>query len=502
VRSIGVPAVLVLLLVFGIAWLSELSLTTLTPPVDNIEQLTWVRSLEWGYHVHPPLPTWLLFLPVRIFGWTALVPALTGAALTLGAMALLWSLLRRLRGPRYAATALLATLCITFYSGRLDHFNHNVVLLFLNVACAAAAWRAFDAPQIRRHWIWLGVLTGLGGLAKYEVAITAVAVLGVFAATRGWRDRRVVFGLGLAAVTALVLIAPHLVWLGRHDFGPVRYALNSSLEADLPAPERWAHVGNWIADQLLNRSLPAWLVLAAGALSVRAPRTVSACGRPPAASRGLAFQIILWWGAMPVLFIAVVGLAFGSQLQSHWASPFLPFLVPAVMECCAAVPWHRVRPNVVGLAFIGVQAVLLVVAHLTSVLGPAKWQSHHWRAFPSAAIAEAIAGPARRALGGPVRVISGEPSLAGALALRLPEHPWVLIDGNESVSSWVPRGEVERCGAVEVSASPKAGTSAVPAGVFGTVYWSVRPPSDATRDRLGCLSPSSIAPTADQSQLD
>src|SRR5256885_10565865 len=24
---------------------------------DNLEQLTWVHSLEWGYYKHPPLPT-------------------------------------------------------------------------------------------------------------------------------------------------------------------------------------------------------------------------------------------------------------------------------------------------------------------------------------------------------------------------------------------------------------------------------------------------------------
>ncbi|MBC7716569.1 MAG: glycosyl transferase, partial [Pseudorhodobacter sp.] len=43
---------------------------SLSPPVDNIEQLTWVRSLQWGYYKHPPLPTWLLWLTVQGFGLT------------------------------------------------------------------------------------------------------------------------------------------------------------------------------------------------------------------------------------------------------------------------------------------------------------------------------------------------------------------------------------------------------------------------------------------------
>ena len=45
------------LLVFALCWLLLLDRGALAPPTDNIEQLTWVRSLEWGYYKHPPLAT-------------------------------------------------------------------------------------------------------------------------------------------------------------------------------------------------------------------------------------------------------------------------------------------------------------------------------------------------------------------------------------------------------------------------------------------------------------
>ena len=35
---------------------------------DHFEQFGWAQSLEWGYHKHPPLPTWLLGMAVRVFG--------------------------------------------------------------------------------------------------------------------------------------------------------------------------------------------------------------------------------------------------------------------------------------------------------------------------------------------------------------------------------------------------------------------------------------------------
>lgn len=44
-------AVTVTLLLFGAVWLALLSYTSLSPPTDNIEQLTWVHSMEGGYYL-------------------------------------------------------------------------------------------------------------------------------------------------------------------------------------------------------------------------------------------------------------------------------------------------------------------------------------------------------------------------------------------------------------------------------------------------------------------
>jgi hypothetical protein len=104
------------LLVFAAIWLPLLAFNSLAPPVDNIEQLTWVRSLEWGYHKHPPLPTWLLWLPVQWLDLSPWAGYLLGAACTLGAFGSMWHLLARLRGPGYALVALLAALCIPYYN--------------------------------------------------------------------------------------------------------------------------------------------------------------------------------------------------------------------------------------------------------------------------------------------------------------------------------------------------------------------------------------------------
>lgn len=39
-----------------------------SPDADNIEELVWASSFEWGYYKHPPMPTWILYRSV-IFNW-------------------------------------------------------------------------------------------------------------------------------------------------------------------------------------------------------------------------------------------------------------------------------------------------------------------------------------------------------------------------------------------------------------------------------------------------
>ena len=226
-----------LLLMFGAVWLAHLSYTSLSPPTDNIEQLTWVSALEGGYYKHPPLPTWLFWMPVQLFGMTAWTSYVVGATCTLGTMAMLWRLLCDMRGWRHATLALLAVLCITYYNGRLYYYNHNVVLMVFVTASAYCCWKARLTGRIG-WWVALGLAIGLGALAKYQIAVTVACVLVLWLTQRGWRDPRQRLGLLLSSLVALLVFSPHIAWLRSHDFGPISYAIESSLGAHLDPSTR------------------------------------------------------------------------------------------------------------------------------------------------------------------------------------------------------------------------------------------------------------------------
>lgn len=466
------------LLVFSIAWLLQIESTSLTAPKDNLEQLTWVHSLEWGYYKHPPLPTWLFSLPVNLLGLSARTSYITGAVFTVTGMLLLWQLLRELRGSRHATLALLAALCITYYNERLHFFNHEVVLMPFFVASALLAWRAVGSRQLR-WWAGLGVCLGLGALAKYQMILAAVAVFLFWLASGAWRERVHVIGLALAAALSLALISPHLYWLLLNDFGPLRYASASSLGASLGAGDRLLNILHWVVDQLFNRALLAWvllgLVVALHRNSAAHPQQAAPRPDPAGASRAL----ILCFGLTPMALTCAIGLFAGASLQLHWGTPFLLLVVPAAMELGGTrlrLALSRISLRTAVKCFVVLQLALLLVAQMTSARSELKLNSRHWRNFDARALSRALAEPARTALGGDIHVISGPTAEARALSLKLRERPLVLIDGNLDISPWVSQQMVQACGVLHLQLAASQPADHQPVGErFPHLYWRVSP---------------------------
>ncbi len=455
-------AVAVGMVVFATVWLLHLDFTSLVPPVDDLEQLTWARSVEWGYYKHPPLPTWLVWPALHVFGWSAWVVYVTGAAMTAATFWILWRLLAKLRGEPYALVALLAAACITYYNGRLNYFNHDVVLLLANAACAALAWQAFATRRLR-WWLVLGLVVGLGALAKYQVAVTVASILVFAAHQRAWEQPVHRRGCLLAAGVAFAVFAPHLAWLGAHGWPPLRYAMESSLGVHLGLLARWTDSLSWLLDQLLNRALPAWLLLGAAAATARRVTTSPSTARHTSAEGRAARALLLSWGIVPLLFMPAVGVLFGADLPKHWRTPFLLFAVPAMMELTPR-PWTKVSVGPAAVvAFIGIQGLLLLVSHLSSPMGLTALRRDQWQRFDARTAADSIGAPAREQLGGPIRFVSGPPAVAAALALQWPEAARVLIDGRLDRSPWIDEAQLRACGRVELVA-PGSSAEGTPVG--------------------------------------
>jgi 4-amino-4-deoxy-L-arabinose transferase-like glycosyltransferase len=484
------------LAVFALAWITLLVSTSATPPADNIEQMVWVQSLQWGYYKHPPFPTWLYWVAVQLFGSRPSTSYLVATLLNLSSLTIFWLLVRKLRSRRFAQIALLAVLGITYYNARFTTLNHNTVLMLVSAISAALCWKACTTHHLR-WWLALGVALGVGLLTKYQIAVTMVCVLAFWLTQRGWRDARQRLGLLSAALIALIMFVPHLQWLRSHDFGPIGYAMDSALGAALTPAERLLDVANWLADQLLNRAFAAWLLLIVVAWwhgRTRGPDPLRGAAEVPVRDAQRAF--LLCWGLVPLLFMPVMGLAAGSHLHLPWGTPYLLFAVPAVMELTAGrVNWSAVPMREATRAFLLIQAVLLGLSFATSYRGPAALRDTHWRNFDSQALVRQLEPALREALHGQaVAFVAGPQNLAGALALQLPERPSVLIDGPMERNPWLDPARVAAGPTLRIGEGPPPAGATTIGGAFAPFWWRLARPTTSTVSRRWAEVAGSLLP--------
>ena len=467
--NISIYIIVAGLLAFATLWLGQLWAISVAPPEDNIEQLIWTTSLEWGYYKHPPLPTWLLWPLVKIFGTQPLLTLVLGGATTLGAIAIMWRLLLSLRGQQYALIALLAALCITYYNRRLDVYNHDTVLMVIVALSAALTWKAHQTGEIK-WWAVLGLCLGLGAITKYQIAVTMTCTLAFWLYSNAWKTRRGRLGFAVMCLVISLIFLPHGIWMIQNDFAPIRYAMDSSLGASGDAISRITGASQWLAEQIFNRMAPAWLFLLVAwcLLKLRAPQSFTASSIQPVRRINQRDRdvraLLLIWGLLPLAFMPFVGLVMGSHLLLRWASPFLIFAIPAAFELFNFTVAKKPIPmRPIWIAFFIVQGLLLVASFWMSYAGGQSKSSNKAKKFDYAQLAQVLEQPAKSALGGTICLISGNTELAGGLAIALSDKPQVLIDGRLDRSPWLTQESLRNCGIVELAMNSQD-AAAVPVG--------------------------------------
>ena len=86
------------------------------------------------------------------------------------------------------------------------------------------------------RYILLGFCISLGTLSKYNFLLFVVAV--ILAGLSMKEGRRIIFDkrIGLSLLSCVIIFSPHLIWLLRDDFSPIRYALEKAQAGGLETP--------------------------------------------------------------------------------------------------------------------------------------------------------------------------------------------------------------------------------------------------------------------------
>jgi dolichol-phosphate mannosyltransferase len=186
---------------------------------------SYSRHLDFGYLDHPPMVAWLIRLGTDLFGQTEF--GVRAGALCCGAVTsvFVYKLARNLFGEASGIAALLLTQTLPYFF--LSGF------LMTPDAPLAAAWaaslyfleRALIGNQSRAWWL-AGVSLGIGMISKYSIAILAPVMMAFMVwdpNSRHWLRRKEPY---LAALLALALFSPVLVWNAQHEW--VSFAFQTS----------------------------------------------------------------------------------------------------------------------------------------------------------------------------------------------------------------------------------------------------------------------------------
>lgn len=431
---------------FGVFILLHLLIWTVLPaalypnlPLDLIEALTYGREWQLGYDKLPPLPWWLVEIVFQLTGHEIAYYLLAQAAVVT-AFWLVWLTARPMLGPIGALVAVLIADGIHYYSYTAAKFNHDVIQLPFWALAGYAFRRALRERRLV-HWIALGFAIGASLWAKYFVVMLTAPLALFLLLDREARKNLATPGPYAAAAIALLLMAPHLVWLVQNDFLPFAYA------AARAAPSR-----GWI-DHLLHPLqfaagqfgflLPALLIAA----PLFWPREPNADRISPGGADAYDRRIITLLAFGPVTAVLALSAITGRGTIAMWGYPLWLFLgVWMVMQWPRADLGQRVARIAALWAAVFAVFVLAFIANYAVL--PRYDGRYRAVLFPGERLAMEMSQRFTAATGRPLTYVIAEMFVGGNVGHYAPERPRVLIDGNPRRAPWIDLADLKAKGAL------------------------------------------------------
>lgn len=408
---------------------------------DNLEQLSWSHSLELGYWKHPPLPTWLIAVPIRLLGFSVYWTYALAALCFIGTVFFTWRITWRLFGNQAATfAALLMGLHIGF-SWRAQLYNHNTVLLVFSAAAVWATLRALDSGK-KLSWVFAGILAGLAMLSKYQALVPLAGVV-IALYMGGWfKQRDVVQGLAIASAAAFVVFLPHLVWMVMGSGSTINNAFHSAENLSL-VNRLMVFMGFWLIQ------IRFYFPLLVGVSLLVLFKTRPAVGyvadeMPQQNPRAWFLGLVVW----PAMFVSMAVLLGGMRLEAQWGLQTFQFAVIFIAWKLALVlPKNGLKRTVWLILLIH---VVLAGFFAWSVVQPSQsmWQGQRSRNFPANDVAKEIAGKWHEATRCPLNYVVGPSFEAAVVSAYSGHNPTVLEDGDFKKSPWVSAQLLQEFGAL------------------------------------------------------
>jgi hypothetical protein len=421
----------------AVVWTALPSVLYKNLPLDLIEALTYGREWQFGYDKLPPLPWWVVEVVYRSFGSDVAFYALSEVVI-LATFALVFATARPLVGAVGALVAVLIIDGLHYFNYTAPKFNHDVIQLPF-WALAGFAFRAGLRHGRIVDWLLLGFALGTALWAKYFMVVLAAPLALFLLFDRDARRALATPGPWVAAVVAVVIMAPHLIWLVRNDFLPFAYA--SARAAPSHGVFDHAVYPLVFAASQVGALIPALAIAA----PLRWPRPTPTGIKVDDFDRRIVTLLAFGPAAMLTALSAVTG----RGLVAMWGYPLWLFLGLWIVMTVAAVIDRRRLARITAIwavVFVGLGAVF--IADYTVL--PRIDQRYRAAFFPGDRLSAEIVERFRAATGAPLRYVVASMWVGGNVAQYSAERPRVLIDGNPRRAPWIDLADLKARGAAVV----------------------------------------------------
>ncbi|MFZ2157474.1 MAG: glycosyltransferase family 39 protein [Bradyrhizobium sp.] len=192
---------------------------------DEAYYWTWSKEGVLSFLDHPPVIAWFIRFGTAIFGDTNLGVRFAGILAMLVTQLLLADIVRRVtHDVRAVALALLMPEAALYYGLLMAKVSPDVALIPFAVAMIWALVRLTESNDAR-WWLAAGVFAGLALSSKFT-AVMLLPAVAAFMLVPKWRGRWLASPYPwLAALIAVVVFLPVLIWNYQHDWASFRFQL-------------------------------------------------------------------------------------------------------------------------------------------------------------------------------------------------------------------------------------------------------------------------------------
>ena len=219
-RWLGVVGLIAVLTVMRMVYAGVMELRT-----DEAYYWTWSKESALSFLDHPPMIAWFIRFGTAIFGDTNLCVRFAGIVAMLVTQLLLADIVRRVtHDARAVVIAVLMPEAALYYGLLMAKVSPDVALIPFAVAMVWALVRLHESDDAR-WWLAAGAFAGLALLSKFT-AIMLLPAVAAFMLVPKWRGRWLASPYPwAAALIAVVVFLPVLIWNSQHDWASFRFQL-------------------------------------------------------------------------------------------------------------------------------------------------------------------------------------------------------------------------------------------------------------------------------------